>query len=615
VELSGNLNNFFHYLECAGLMAFLLRDFTSALEHLERAEDLALQMGGAMPCLPFVTAHAAMAIIGLLPFDTKGKRRKQLITLARHRNNLQGWSRLNPANFRHLERLVSAAWQRVIGHPEKALPLCEETVSGIRAQGGELWLPYEALALELAGECLLSLRCDAMARDRLCRAMRTWSQYGAGRLVQERENHYGHLVQGWNQMSEESLSVASGSITSDRQDAILLVDYPSLLRASQSIASETSLDGVVSRLLFLTLANAGAEQAHLFLPQNGEWILACAGQYQSGEVVVNVGNPSAQDRPEPALALVRYVVRSRRVVVLDDASTDGQWSHLFRASCSLLCTPLFHTGEVMGVLLLENTRSKGVFTQERMETVTILGTQAAISLTNARVMEEQREHLHTIRRLGAHLDQLSEMEKRRLASEVHDELGSILSAAKISLSLLGKRQQNEADRQRCQEVYQLTSQALRSVRRISHSLRPDVLDLMGLRAALVDLAGSTQSHAGIECRLVVAEENEWPLDEAKRTALYRIAQESLTNVVRHAGATKVVITLREERGVIVLEVKDDGCGIAVERSQDVGSFGLAGMRERAGRLGGNVEVVAVATGGTRVTARVPIYTQGKDLPQ
>jgi len=257
--------------------------------------------------------------------------------------------------------------------------------------------------------------------------------------------------------------------------------------------------------------------------------------------------------------------------------------------------------------LLEHARIKGVFTQDRVETVAILGAQAAISLTNARIMGELQQHLRQIRQLGAHLDQASEAEKRRLAGELHDEMGSLLTAAKISLFRLGKRQRTDVDRQHCQDISQLTDDALRVVRRISHSLRPDTLDQMGLRAALEEMAISTGKHSGLDCRLT-AEKQVWTLNESTSTALFRIAQEALTNVIRHAKAMTVTIALREETGYIVLQVSDDGCGITAEQSQNVESFGLAGMRERAERLGGSVGVAPVAAGGTCVTARIPLAT-------
>ncbi|MBF0502265.1 MAG: AAA family ATPase [Candidatus Riflebacteria bacterium] len=596
------------HLAHAGITTFLFRDYSNALPMLQQAKEMFLENGGCRFTSAVMVTLESLALLGLLCERTLCERRQMMRTVTRNRRQLELWARHNPANFYHLERLVTATWYRAIGHPEKALLPCEETVNSIRAQSGEIWLQYEALALELAGECLLELRLDSMARHMLRRAIRAWSRYGADALVREREGRYGVAIHGWNRMIEEELPADSLTDTTDRQSLTMLIDYPSLLQASQTIALETSNNGVVKRLLSLTLANAGAERARLFLSRNGEWALACAGSYSSGEVMFEGVHASNEDKEEALLTLVRFVARSREAVVLDDAQTDAQWSHLASVPCSFLCTPLVHMGEVMGVLLLEHASSKGVFTRERLETVAILGAQAAISLTNARIMEELQQNLRQIRRLGAHLDQVTEAEKRRLAGEFHDELGSMLTAAKFSLFMLGKRQRDDADRQRCQEISQLTDDALRAVRRISHSLRPDTLDHMGLRAALEELAGSMGKHSGLDCRLD-AETQEWPLDESRRTALFRIAQEALTNVVRHAGARTVVISLREEPGFIVLEITDDGSGIAAEQARNVSSFGLAGMRERADRLGGRVDVTAVATGGTCVAARIPLATE------
>ncbi|MBF0192756.1 MAG: AAA family ATPase [Magnetococcales bacterium] len=607
--LSGNLNNLFHYLERTGQAAFLRRDFMTALEKFEAAVDLGWQMGGSHVVMPCIITYLALSIIHLLPGMIPSERRKRLRQLAGYRKRLAIWSKLNPDNFFHMERLVEAAYQRDKGHPEKTVALCEQAIAHIQSQSGEVWLYYEALALELAGESLRDLRWDFLARHMLCRAMRAWSRYGAVVLVREGEKRYGQLVQGWNNaFVETDSSILTDTTTSDDFSAIELIDYPSLLRASQVIASENSHAGVTGRLLSLLLVNAGAERASLYLPRQGEWSLACEGIYQSGEVRFCDAERSDAKPDESLLGMVRSVARSREAVVLDDATSDAQWSHLSGLPSSLLCAPLLHLGEAMGVLLLTHDHSKGVFTRERVEMVSVLGSQAAISMTNARIMEELQLHIREIRRLGAHLEDLSEAEKRRLASEVHDELGNTLTVAKISLSILEKRQQDEGNRQRCQEIYRLTDDALRVVRRIAQSLRPDVLDLVGLRAALEGLASSLRDHAGLECRVVAADE-EWQLDESRRTALFRIAQEALTNVMRHAGARSVIITLCEDQGAIVLEVIDDGCGITPERIRDVHSFGLAGMRERAERLGGLVSVAVPTSGGTRITARIPLVMQ------
>ncbi|MBF0547391.1 MAG: AAA family ATPase [Candidatus Riflebacteria bacterium] len=612
-EMVGNREVFSFHLAHGGITAFLFRDFARALPMFQKAKNLFQESGGGRFSFALMVAYESLALIALLSECNPGERRRMLSTLSRSRKQLDIWAKNNPANFFHLERLVAAAFQRAMGHPAKALALCEEAVASIRAQKGEIWMQYEAMVLELAGECLLELRLNSIAGIMLRRSIRAWSRYGGVALVQDRVEHYGHLVEGWNRGTDDELSNVSPTNTSDRQSSTLLIDYPSLLQASQAIGLETTYKGVVERLLSLTLANAGAERARIFLPQKGEWVLACEGDYSSGEVALQGGRPQGTDKEEVLLTLVRYVARSREAVVLNDCQTDTQWSHLAIVPCSFLCTPLLHMGEVMGILLLEHANSKGVFTRERLETVAILGAQAAISLTNARIMEELQQRFRQIRRLGAHLDQVSEAEKRHLAGEVHDDLGNTLTAVKISLVALGKRQQNEVDRQLCQEISQMAADALLAVQRISYSLRPVVLDRMGLRVALENLVSSTRKHSGLDCQLI-AEKKDWPLNEAQRIALFRIAQEALTNVMRHAKAKTIVVVLREESKFIVLEVRDDGCGIEVEEGRAVGSFGLVGMRERAERLGGRVSVTAIPTGGTCVTARISLATDRDAVP-
>ncbi len=594
------------HLAHAGINAFLFRHYAQALHMFQQVISTFQENGAGRFTLAVMVTHESLALLALLPESTLGERKSMLHKLSQNRKQLEIWARHNPANFYHMERLVGAAWQRGMRHPEKALLLCEEAVNSIRAQTGENWLQYEAMALELAGECLLELRLNSLARQKLQRAVLAWARYGADALVKEREARYGPVVKRWNRRTDD-LSAVSTINTSDQRSTTMLIDYPSLLQASQAIALETSNSGVVKQLLSLALTNAGAERASLFMPHHGEWELACSGDYSSGEVMFQAGHAPRGNLENVLLPLVRYVARSREAVVLHDAQADAQWSHLAGVSCSFLCAPLLLMGEVMGVVLLEHARIKGVFTQDRVETVAILGAQAAISLTNARIMGELQQHLRQIRQLGAHLDQASEAEKRRLAGELHDEMGSLLTAAKISLFRLGKRQRTDVDRQHCQDISQLTDDALRVVRRISHSLRPDTLDQMGLRAALEEMAISTGKHSGLDCRLT-AEKQVWTLNESTSTALFRIAQEALTNVIRHAKAMTVTIALREETGYIVLQVSDDGCGITAEQSQNVESFGLAGMRERAERLGGSVGVAPVAAGGTCVTARIPLAT-------
>ncbi|MEO5340911.1 MAG: PAS domain S-box protein [Magnetococcus sp. MYC-9] len=320
-------------------------------------------------------------------------------------------------------------------------------------------------------------------------------------------------------------------------------------------------------------------------------------------------SPAVQPDGGDSLTLANQYIAT----ALDQGSSRFDWIHRrtdgqeFPAEVLLSAVLLSGRKVILGVVrdITERKQAEYLLRQSKEQV-------EAASQEKSEMLATVKQHLQQIQRLSAHLDQVSESEKRRLADEFHSELGNDLAAAKLSLSILSKRQQDEADRQRCQEIYQLTDHALHSARRISRALRPVALDRMGVRAALEELVSTTRTCAGFECQLV-GEEVDWPMDESQRTALFRIAQESLTNVIRHAGAKKVVIALREEQGSIVLEVNDDGCGIPDERVQADDSFGLASMRERAERLGGSLHMAAIATGGTRVTARIPLVTATKGL--
>jgi signal transduction histidine kinase len=151
---------------------------------------------------------------------------------------------------------------------------------------------------------------------------------------------------------------------------------------------------------------------------------------------------------------------------------------------------------------------------------------------------------------------------------------------------------------------ELLDATIQSVRKISTELRPGVLDNLGLTAAIEWQVGDFQARTGILCEFESFAE-EIQTDAERSTALFRICQEILTNVARHAGATEVRISLREEADGVVLEVRDNGRGITEGEIRGKGSLGLLGMRERAERLGGEFVIRGVGGGGTMVRVRIP----------
>lgn len=210
-----------------------------------------------------------------------------------------------------------------------------------------------------------------------------------------------------------------------------------------------------------------------------------------------------------------------------------------------------------------------------------------------------------LRALTARLQSVREEERARMAREIHDELGQSLTAIKIELSALVKELSPEQQGPfRKESVMKLIDETIHTVRRISTELRPGVLDDLGLVAAVEWAAHEFELRTGTRCHVWLPGAD-ISLDPEHATALFRILQETLTNVARHAGATTVTVRLTDAHGEVYLEVGDNGKGISLEQLYAAGSLGILGMRERALLLGGELAISGVAGKGTTVRVRIP----------
>jgi len=208
--------------------------------------------------------------------------------------------------------------------------------------------------------------------------------------------------------------------------------------------------------------------------------------------------------------------------------------------------------------------------------------------------------------LSAHLHSVREKEQARIAREIHDELGQALTGLKFELSSLAQRLRGRPGglAKRAADLTALVDQTIQDVRRISSELRPALLDDLGLVAALEWHTREFAKRVRIQCKFEALGQPP-DVDPDLRIALFRICQEALTNVVRHARAAAVRVVLDARGDRIVLEVRDDGIGISPAHAGG-GSLGLLGMRERARAFGGKLEIESVSGGGTLVRAEIPL---------
>ena len=257
-----------------------------------------------------------------------------------------------------------------------------------------------------------------------------------------------------------------------------------------------------------------------------------------------------------------------------------------------------------GTIIWTEDRSVPVY-DDRGALVAVEG--IALDITRSKIADENlRESREQLRQLAARLQAVREEERASIAREIHDELGQTLTAIKIDLAWVAGRVPRtwRRVRERSSGLLALVDGAVDTVRRLATQLRPAVLDDLGLAAAVEWQAQDIARRTGLDLAVTIPAED-LPLDRDQTTALFRILQEALTNVVRHADATHVGVELRQDGAAVILEVTDDGRGIGEESASAAESLGLLGMRERAAALGGTVTVARGAKGGTRVTATVP----------
>jgi len=315
---------------------------------------------------------------------------------------------------------------------------------------------------------------------------------------------------------------------------------------------------------------------------------------------------------ESAFAVSRRILR-RNLLWLGIASTVALLAAWFGGDLFFLRqvrTLLATTGELAAGDLSARTGARygqgelGQLEQAFDEMAAALQNKEAERL---RAHEELRTSQIALRNLSLYLQTAREEERTRIAREIHDELGQALTALKMDLSWLKKRlgpEQNslEAKTATMEAVIDATMQ---TIQRLSGELRPGILDDLGLAAAIEWQAGEFEKRSGIPCRLQVSPE-EIPFDRERSTAVFRIFQEAVTNVARHAGATEVRVSLQTREGAVELEVADNGRGITAGELASPRSFGLLGIRERVLFLGGAVAISGTPGKGTTVRVEIPL---------
>ncbi|HYE85237.1 MAG TPA: GAF domain-containing protein [Vicinamibacterales bacterium] len=333
--------------------------------------------------------------------------------------------------------------------------------------------------------------------------------------------------------------------------------------------------------------------------------------------------PDGEQQPVPDVRVPigagvsgRVAAEGRPIIVndyvpLETPTIQPAAMHRLRQIASVMGAPFRFSERVAGVVMVSTTEPRQ-FAEEDLRLLVLAADRVGVSIERGRFIERIRTGIARQRALSRRLLHAQEEERRRLAVELHDELGQVLTAVKINLESLARAKGPAPTFATMTQTIQSVDEALLRVRDMALDLRPSVLDDLGLAAAIRWYADRFARGAPIETNLSI--DALPPLEPGLQTACFRVTQEALTNVERHARARRVWIDLHVLDGALELSIRDDGIGfdVAAARARAIsgGSVGLLGMQERVSLLGGEYDVVQMAGGGTEIRARFPLMAGG-----
>jgi signal transduction histidine kinase len=366
----------------------------------------------------------------------------------------------------------------------------------------------------------------------------------------------------------------------------------SLNEVGNALVTETDLDRLLDLIARRLRELLDARVVMVVLPEGGEELRFAAVAGDGAEDLVGRTTTRSGSKSGRVLELRR----SERVdSVLDDPDVSPEATRLLAARTGLW-VPLVARGQAIGVIAAHDKLGDDArFTDNDLRLAETFATRAAVAVDLS-----ERIARDALRRVV----EAQELERRRLSRELHDETGQALTSILLGLRSLEESLETDDARAATAGLRELVVATLQDVRRLAVELRPSALDDFGLVAALEHLTASFQKQTGLQVDLGVAL-GEGRLPGEVETALYRIVQESLTNVVKHARARRVSIALTRMQHSVKAVVEDDGQGFDPENTRE-GGFGVVGMRERLSLLGGRLRVESRPGAGTTIAADVPL---------
>ncbi len=434
VEMINNLRNNTSWLStiycCKTILGYYFHDYENSLKNAYLIQKFRANSPGFL-IYSVNDFYYSLAILAQLNNISSSERKQYLNTLATNQKKMKRLAYHSPCNYQHKYDLVEAERFRVLGDELQSMNLYDRAISGAAKNG---YIHEAAIANELAAKFYLELGKHKIAKTYMSEAYYNYINWGALAKVQDLEERYPHLIIRREKVTDsefqinktisKSISItATGSATSNTK----ILDLATVMKASQAIASEIVLDKLLSKLLAIILENAAAQKGCLILEKEQQLFIEAIDTSQEDSCIVLQSVPieTSQDIP---ISIINYVTRTQQSLVTNNASAEA----IFRDDPyikqhhpkSVLCTPIFYQGKFIGILYLENNLATGAFTNNRIELLKLLTSQAAIAIENARLYAREQERSQQLQKSFL---QLQQTQSQLVQTEKISSLGQLVA--------------------------------------------------------------------------------------------------------------------------------------------------------------------------------------------
>ncbi|MFB2936239.1 AAA family ATPase [Aerosakkonemataceae cyanobacterium BLCC-F154] len=371
------------------ILCYQFKKPEQALEYAALATEQAGSAFGFMQ-VAILNFYHSLALLSNYQQVGAEEQRKYLALVGTNQEQMKFWAVHAPMNYQHKYLLVEAEKARVLGEVLAAMELYDAAIQEAKEQG---YKQEEAIANELAAEFYLALGRDKIAKTYMTEAYYVYIAWGAISKVKDLERKYARLIS--RTIKQEVTDIAATRTSNSTTGSVTAVmDLGMVIEASQAISGEIVFSGLLDKLIKIVIENAGAQRGILLLKQGEQWVVEAKGIVTDEDITVSQHGYDYSEENLPT-TVINYVEITQKTLVLEDATVATIFANdtyiLENKPKSVLCTPVIYKGNLMGMILLENYLSSGVFNAQRVEIIKALSAQIAVSIENARIYQKEQE--------------------------------------------------------------------------------------------------------------------------------------------------------------------------------------------------------------------------------